>query len=316
MAGTIKTISDRSEFDRIFYDNFPNNDVFLKTSNGNLKIAFLGYSDGQVAFRIPYIKSMPDTALVFTRKNEMTIYAEIRTIEKQEAEVFVFTPKRMQIIFASRREDRTPAAGKEGKSLLFITNIASDFNLFDCISLEKKKVEIIKERVLTDLKKMSQFANVYFCNEDAGDQRMRYFKENSGAPLVITHIDQKPPAGKEASHAFYKEFIFSKEQFSMRRHSLVSEITVPVLYHGMIPFGFIQIKGTAPLNPSYVQILQRAALLSEQMMVKGGVMKDICTERLLVADLSRLGNGIVFKDRKYIKFFKEKNAVFYEMILP
>ena len=95
MAGTIKTVTDRSEFDSIFYDNFPNNDVFLKTSTGNMKISFLGYTGGQVAFRIPYIKSMPLTALVFTRRNEVTIYAEIRTIEKQEAEVFVFAPVRM-----------------------------------------------------------------------------------------------------------------------------------------------------------------------------------------------------------------------------
>ena len=117
MAGTIQTITDRSAFDRIFYDNFSGGEIFLKTSNGNLKIAFLGYTSGQIAFRIPYIKSMPDTALIFARRADTTIYVELKTVEKQEAEVFIFSPIKVQIILASRSEHRASVGGAgEGKT--------------------------------------------------------------------------------------------------------------------------------------------------------------------------------------------------------
>ena len=316
MSGTIETITDRSAFEKIFYENFSSGDLFLKTSNGNLKIAFLGYTDGQIAFRIPYIKSMPDTALVFARREETTVYIEIKTVEKQESDVFIFTPLKVQVIYSSRREDRMSVGNQAGaKSLLFVTNAASDFNLYDSISLEKKKMLIIKDKILSDLKKIFTDVVVYFCSEDIGDPRMRYFRENANAPILIANID-KPEPGKEAVHAFYKEFIYSKEQYNMKRKGLISEISVPVLYKGMIPFGFIQINSSVTLDPSYLQILLRVASLSDQMTARGGIFKGICTDRLLVSDVSRGGIGIVFKDRKYIRFFKENGTVSFDLTLP
>jgi hypothetical protein len=51
------------------------------------------------------------------------------------------------------------------------------------------------------------------------------------------------------------------------------------------------------------------------MMVKGGIIRDVCAEKLLVSDISQNGTGIVFKDRKFVRFFKEKCTVSYDLIL-
>jgi hypothetical protein len=316
MAGTIQTITDKSAFESIFYQNFSGGDMFLKTSNGNLKIAFLGYTDGQIAFRIPYIKSMPETALVFARKDETTVYAEIKTIEKQEADVFIFSPIKVQIIFGARRENRAPVAGTgEGKNLLFVSHIASEFNLFDSVSIEKKKTEFIRDKVLSDLNKIFPNVSVHFCAEESGDSRMRFFNENGNRPIFISDISKPPQDGDKTDYAYYKEFIYAKEQFNMKRKNLISEVSVPILYRGMIPFGYITVNNTVTLDQSCIQILKRAAVLSEQMMIRGGVIRDICDERLLVSDISRGGIGIVFRDRKFVRFFKEKRTASFDLIL-
>ena len=314
MTGTIQTITDRSAFDRIFYDNLPGGDIFLKTSNGNLKIAFMGYTGGQIAFRIPYIKSMPDTALVFARRTETTIYVELKTIEKQEAEVFVFSPIKVQLIHAARTEGRAAVSG-EGKNLMFISRIASDFNLSDSVALEKKKTAFVRDKVLSDLKKIFPDVIVHFSSEEMFDQRTIFFNEHANQPIYIEDITKPPAADPSGMFAFYREFIYSKEQFNMKRRGFISEISVPILYRGMIPFGFITVYSTATLNPSAIQILTRAAALSAQMMVKGGVIREVCMERLLVSDISRGGIGIVFRDRKFVRYFKEKRTASFDLIL-
>lgn len=316
MTGTIQTITDRSAFDRIFYDNFQGGDIFLKTSNGNLKIAFLGYTAGQIAFRIPYIKSMPDTALIFARRAETTIYVELKTIEKQEAEVFVFSPIKVQLIHAARTESRAAVSGSgEGKNLMFISRIASDFNLSDSVALEKKKTAFVRDKVLSDLRKIFPDVNVHFSSEEMFDQRTIFFNEHANQPIYIEDITKPPASDPSGMYAFYREFIYSKEQFNMKRRGFISEISVPILYRGMIPFGFITVYSTATLNPSAIQILTRAASLSAQMMVKGGVIREVCMERLLVSDISRGGIGIVFRDRKYVRYFKEKRTASFDLLL-
>ena len=52
MAELIKTITDKSLFEKIFYKFFFKNNVFLKTKSGDLKIDFFGYTDGMAALKI------------------------------------------------------------------------------------------------------------------------------------------------------------------------------------------------------------------------------------------------------------------------
>ncbi|MCX8125453.1 MAG: hypothetical protein N3F66_14995, partial [Spirochaetes bacterium] len=67
MAEQIRTITDKVQFPRIFSLFFYNNDVFLRTASGDLKITFMGFADGTAAFKIPYIKNMPDSCIIITR---------------------------------------------------------------------------------------------------------------------------------------------------------------------------------------------------------------------------------------------------------
>jgi hypothetical protein len=314
MAGSIETITEQSRFDAIFRDSIARSDVFLKTSNGNLKIRFMGYTEGQVAFRIPYIKTMPERALVFARTGEATNYIELKSIDKQENEIFTFSPVKIQVIHDARGEDRAKTADGQ-KNLVFITNLTSDFLLYDCIKRDKKKIEFLRDRILSDLKKVFSDVKVFFCPEESGDQRMRFFNETINQPIHITDISKPSEKGKESQFAFYRENIYLKEQFNMKRKGLISEICVPVLFKKLIPIGYIQVNNTIPFSDPYISVLRRAADLAAQMVMKASIFTEICTEKLLVADISRSGIGFVFRDRKFMKFFKEKNLSCFDLIL-
>jgi hypothetical protein len=315
MTGSIETVSDRERFPDIFNNYIARGDVHLRTSNGNLRIRFLGYNNGQVAFKIPYIKSMPETALVFARISEVTAYIELKSIEKQEDDVFVFSPIKVQLIHAARKEERSQPDGAH-KTLLFVSNVTSDFLLFDCIRRDRKKVDLIRDKILSDLKKLFTEVKVHFVHEETGDPRMRYFFETKNQPIFIPNIAERPGPAEAERYTFYRESIYAKEQFNMKRKGLISELAVPILYKGKIPFGYLQVNNSVPINESYIQIMTRAADLASQLMIKSGIFNDMCADRLLVADISKNGIGIVFRDRKFIRYFKEKRLSVLDLTLP
>ena len=313
MAGSIETVTEQSRFDEIFRESVAKSDVFMKTSDGNLKIKYMGYAEGHVALRIPFIKTMPDRTLVFTRTGEVTNYIELKTIDKQENEIFTFAPVKIQIIHNARQEDRAKTEGGQ-KNLVFVTNLTSDFLLYDCIKREKKKIEFLRDRILADLKKVFTDVKILFCADDSGDQRMRFFNDTMNQPIHIMDITKPPRAGNESQFAFYRENIYLKEQFNMKRKGVISEICVPILFRKLIPTGYIQINNTIPFSDPYISVLRRAADLASQMLIKSSIFTDICTDKFLVADISRSGIGLVFRDRKYIKFFKENNLACFDLI--
>jgi hypothetical protein len=198
MAELIKTITDKSLFEKIFYKFFLKKDVFLKTKNGDLKIEFFGYTDGMAALRIPYLKNMYESCLIFTRNESYTIYANLKLVEKQEDDSYIFIPIKFQIISTMRREDRKIVdIGGEGKNIIYITSVISDFIIQNSLAMENKKVDHVKEIVRFDLEKQFKHVRIFFCNEGMTDVRMKYFYENK-TPYLISDINKKESAKDES----------------------------------------------------------------------------------------------------------------------
>jgi hypothetical protein len=316
MTGSIETITDQVRLGEIFNTIVMSSDVYMRTSSGSLKIKFLGYNSGQIAFRVPFIKTMPDTALIFARQKETTIYAEMKTVEKQEDDVFIFTPVKVQLFHTGRQEGRANVSQSDSqKNLIYVNNFISDFQLFDCIKRDKRRIETLRDKLLTDMKKIFTEVKIHFNSEEGVDARMRFFYDYANNPVYLANINQPPPAGLENKMAFYREQIYLKEQFNMKRKGLISEIAVPILFRNFIPVGYIQINNTVPISESYVPILRRAADLAALAMEKMKIFTEVCPDKLLVSDLSRSGLGIVFRDRKYIRFFKEKGVASFDLQL-
>ncbi|MGV7929208.1 MAG: hypothetical protein AB2L13_09920 [Spirochaetota bacterium] len=315
MAELIKTITDKSLFEKIFYKFFFKNNVFLKTKSGDLKIEFFGYTDGMAALKIPYLKNMYESCLIFTRNESYTIYANLKLVEKQEDDSYIFIPVKFQIISAMRREDRKIVdIGGQGKNIIYVTSVISDFIIQNSLAMESKKVDHVKEIVRFDLEKQFKQVRIFFCNEGMTDIRMKYFYENK-TPFLVSDINKKELAKDEALFNYYINNIYGKDYQLINRKNLISEVSVPILYKARIPYGYIQCNGAAPLSESALLIVKRMAIVVEELFNKYKVF-PVSDERLLVSDVSKKGVGIVFKERRFIRYFKENSYVYFDLNLP
>jgi len=315
MPDLIKTITEKNQFENIFYKFFFKNNIFLKTKNGDLKIEFLGYTDGLVAFKVPFIKNMTDTCLILTRTQEYTIYANLKFVEKQEDNAHIFIPIRFQVISAVRREDRKSVEiSGEDKRIIYISRVISDFIIQNSLAMESKRVDDVKETVRFYLSKQFKHIKIYFCNEGMSDPRMKYFYDNK-KPLLIYNINKTAATKDEEQYNFFINEIYSKDYYLINRKNLISEISVPVLYKTKIPYGYIQVNNDSVMNDSAFTFVKKMAIVVEEQFAKYKVF-PVSEEKLLISDVSKTGLGIVFRERRMVRYFKEGSFAYFDIILP
>jgi hypothetical protein len=312
MSGSIRTITDEKEYQELFNRHFLQGVVFLKAVNGNLKIAFYGYTQGIVALKIPYLKNMPESCLIFSRIGSITTYVQLKYIQKREDEVYLFKPLKMQSISVERREGRTVLEENE-KSLIFLTDIITDFDIEKTIALESRKTDRIRNMIISEIQPMFQRIKVYFCNEGMSDPRMKYFYK-LGRPYLIKDFND-PAMRTNPEYRNFVENILSRDYNLINRKNLISEISVPVAYKNAIPFGYIQVNNTAPVVDASMDLMRKLSATASELFIKDRIFAP-SQEKLLISDISKTGLGIVFKDRTLIRFFKEKSYVHFNLILP
>ncbi|HDP80379.1 MAG TPA: hypothetical protein ENN21_06005 [Spirochaetes bacterium] len=315
MAQIIKTITDKGLFDKIFYKFFMSGDVFLKTKNGDLKTKFLGYTDGMAALNIPFVKNMYDQCLVFTRSEQYTVYVHLKLMEKQEDDSYIFIPVKFQIISVARKEDRKIVdIGGSGKSVIFATNVLSDFIIQNSLAMEMKKVDRVKEIVKFDAEKQFKQVKIYFSNEGMSDPRMKHFYE-SKTPFIIPDVTKKETVKSEEEYNFYVNNIYGKDYSLSNRKQLISEVSVPILFKTKIPYGYIQVNHSTQLGDPAMVTVKRMAMLVEELFNKYKLF-PVNTDRLIISDVSKRGIGIVFRERRFIRYFKENSYVYFDIMLP
>lgn len=310
MPSSIQTITDMKQCGELFVSYFSKGDIFLKTSNGNFKIAYVAYSSDQVALKIPLIKKMPAQCIVFCRLPGQTIYAQLVFDSAKGEDIYLFHSMKMQVITAGRAEERV--AVQSSKNLIFITKVISDFIIEKTLTFEARKCELIKLALFNSLDQSVQHKKYYQINEGMSDPRMRYFYDRKGAYVIpnIYDLDKN-----DQFHKHYHDEIFLKDYFLINRKQFVAEAAAPVLYKGAIPFAYLQVNHVVPLGSEIVDILNRLAHQAEKMFMQQAVFKTL-DENLLVSDISKSGIGIVFKERSYIRYFQEKSYIHFEILLP
>jgi hypothetical protein len=313
MSEQIKTITEREQFQDIFNKYFMNKEVFLKTKSGDLKITFMGYSDGLVAFKIPYVKNVYDTCLIFTKEKNNIIYANLKISEKQQ-DSYVFIPLKFQIISIAQKEQRKEIGGVGGRSILYITHMISDFIIENCLSIDSKKVDKVRELIKTDVGKKFNHIKVYFCNESSSDQRMKFFFEEK-TPLFIPDFNIKKPDEGDRLFNYFFNNIYLKDYFLVNRKTYISEISVPILYKTKIPYGYVQVNNEGKLEESAFNLIKRVAISIDETFNKYKIFPQ-SDDRILVSDVSKSGIGIVFKERRLIRYFKERSLAYFDIILP
>ncbi len=315
MSKQIKTITDKNIFEQICNKFFKDNNVYLKTQNGDLAIKFFGYSDGIAAFKVPYIKNITENCLIFVRRGSDTIHAHVKFHDKQEDDMFLFYVENFQIINIERREERKSVEGegsKEGKEIIFVTNVISDFIIQNTLGIHVKKVDSIKETIKYEVGNAFQKIKIFFCNEGASDVRMKYFQD-AREVIFIPNIQDKETGNKKLN--FYVNNIYGRDYSLQNKRELISEISVPLMYKMKLPYGYIQANHSVQLTESSLSIVKRIAIMIDEMFNRDKIFPQ-SNDKFLVSNLAKSGFGIVFKDRKFIRYFKEDCHVYLDVLLP
>ena len=312
---TFSASDNAARVKEIFNRYFSGRLAFIKSGNGNLNVKYFGYTAGMVAFRIQSAKKFFDECLIFTKYNEYLIYAYLKFAEKQEDTLYLFRPIKVQIIFSKRRENRRKIEFEnESKEVVYISNVLPDFIINNSLALTQKQMDLIKETVVFDLKNLFDYNRIFMINEKANDPRMNYFLEDK-TPIVIANLKTKPQKNHEKMFNHYTSHIYPEDFYLSQRKNLISEISVPVLYEALLPYGYIQVNNTTLLTEPGVAGVKRMALILENLIKKNKVF-PVSAERLLVSDVSMHGIGIVFNERKFIRNFKDGSQVYLKLLLP
>jgi len=313
MADLIKTVTDKSQFQFLLDNFFSGNPVYIKTSNGSLNLQYLGYSDGNVAFRIPLVKSLPENVVVFTRYKTNNIYLSMKHVERNE-DTFIFIPIKFQIISESRKEDRKLVGIEGGKSIIYMNNLISDYNIERSLSTAQKKIDKIKEIAEFELKKKFDYFKIVFMHEAKADNRLKHIL-NTSKPIYMSNLNVDPEQDKEEEYNFYVNTIYKGDISLSSRNRYISEATVPVMYNKIIPYGYLQVNSSQPLSDGMFEVCRRMAIVIDQLLIKNKLFSPM-EERFLVADLSKNGMGFVFREKRHIRNFQEKGKICFDIMLP
>ena len=314
-----ETYTDISSFQEIF-KKFSEGQSYIKTQKFRMKVDFIGYSEGIVTIKIPKIKSIPESCWFYTRDtNDKTIISIIKFIKKEQDDLFLFRPTKIQIVTSTRTEERKKIGldSKNGniKQAIYISNIMTDFIIKDNLSVNKKKTQNIKDIVQTKLGKAFNHINIYFVHEGL-NERMKYFREDI-SPIFIENLKDINQDKNENGHVInnYVNNIYPEDNFLMKSPEFISEISVPILFKTKIPYGFIQVNNTSPLKESHLSVIKKMAISLEEVLQKKDVFVQ-SEEKLPVWDVSKGGISIVFKEKRLFKFFKENSLIYFDLFLP
>lgn len=313
MADLIKTVTDKAQFQFLLDNFFSGNPVYIKTSSGSLNLQYLGYSDGNVAFRIPLVKSLPENVVVFTRYKTNNIYLSMKHIERNE-DTFIFIPVKFQIISESRKEDRKLVGIEGGKSIIYMNNLISDYNIERALSTAEKKIDKIKEMAEFELKKKFDHFKIVFMHEAKADTRLKHVL-STAKHIFMPNLNVEPEPGKDEDYNFYVNTIYKNDISLSSRNKYIAEATVPILYNNIIPYGYLQVNSAQPLSDGMFEVCRRMAIVIDQLLIKNKLFIPM-EERFLVADLSKNGMGFVFREKRHIRNFQENGKISFDIMLP
>lgn len=313
MADQIKTVTDKGQFQFILDNFFKDHQVFIKTNSGSISLQYLGYSEGNVAFRIPHVKSIPENVVVFTRHKDHTIYLSMRHVERSE-DTFVFIPIKFQILSESRKEDRKLVHIEGGKSIIYMNNLINDYIIERGLSTADKKIDKIKEIAEFELKKKFDHVKIVFIHEAKSDIRLKHVLTVSKT-IFISNLNVNPDPGSEEDFNYYINNIYKADISLSSRNQYVSEVTVPIFYNGLIPYGYIQVNSSLPISDGMAEVCRRMSIVVDQLLKKNAIFFPLET-KFLVADLSTNGIGFVFREKKFLRYFQENSKVSFDIMLP
>jgi len=312
-------ITDKEAIYDIFKTRFAAGKIFIKTPEINIQAESFSFDNGLITVSAPDLTEKTKKVIFYVRYNEEVIFSHADLKFKNETGSLVYEPLTIQILPVPRREERRNVAQADVSvsSAIFITNIISDFTIHECLNLSRRKAEMIKDELLKKLHDIYPDSDIIFLNDKVKDTRMFFFNKKR-KPYFIKNLKDLDDTGKvnnDEDLKYYKTFIFQNDLFD-NKAKVVSEICVPILYKLMMPFGYVKTASQHELNEEDFSVIRKFGMSASTVFTNDKQIIKSSDEKIAVTDLSAGGLGIFFKEKTFIKHFKENSLIIFTIFLP
>ncbi len=319
MGSEALKIIDKKQIEEIFLTRFKIGKIFIKTSDINIQVESFSFDNGEISVTLPEVTENVKSVLFYMRESEDVIFSHAVLKSKNETGSLVYEPLDIQILQIPRKEERKSvgSSDKPDTAPIYLSNIISDFTIHECLELSKRKVTLIKEELLKKLLTIYPDSEITFLNEKSKDPRMLYFGKKR-KPYFIRNIkdfDKPEKLNEDEDLKYYHSYIFEKNSLD-NRAKILSEISVPLLYKMMMPFGYVKTASLAELTDEDYSVIRKFGMSASTVYTNDKQIIISSDDRIAVTDLSMSGLGIFFKDKVLIKHFKENSLIVFTIYLP
>lgn len=309
MNPEVKKITDRNIIYDFLKKLFTRKPVFLKTGNLNIETTSFVFNEDGVIFTINETVAEDNVNLYIRNGNELLI-ARTMIVSRSGHEHKCMVSE-MLLMNIPRKEERVNAAVSNEGGNVYISNIISDFTLKENFEDNKRKILALKDDLEEKLGKKYDRVKVFAVSEQKNDLRMNYFlKERK--PYFIKDVTQR--CDDDPQYKFYVNNIYSEEHEANRK--MISEIAVPFLYRYMMPFGYLRVNGHKALTDDDYSSIKKTGMSISTFFTNDKSIIKSSSDRIYITDLSMTGLGVIFKERIFIKHFREESLVIFTVYMP
>lgn len=308
----IRHITDRNELLVIFNNLFAEQPVMLKTQGMNIKADCIKIENNRIYISLPDPDQKLQASAIFTRHNDEIYFTHIIP-HGHDGDLLIFEPEGIQIFKATRKEERKTTDEKSGKKAL-ITNIISTPVVEESFRHNRSRAEWVRSEITGKFEGRFEHIRVFFAGDRKPDSRMKWITQER-KPVFIPAIKTKQEGADSEEYSRYMNEIYYPDPL-FKESSFNSEIIIPLLYRGMMPFGYIQINHFEILPEEALTYSKRMGLAFSESVSKDMLLFKPSEDKMMLTDLSQSGVGILFRERALIRHFKEDESLVFTVHMP
>ncbi len=192
-----------------------------------------------------------------------------------------------------------------------VSGITSLQEIGEVVKLNHRAITSLKEALEQQLSGKFAAVNIHIYSGGIINRRLEFL---SALPRVIFYNKGQPPKSSDYfPHDDFENKIFGHDRNIMP--DIQSEITVPIVYKGKLPFGYVQVNSLKPLSEGVVRAIKKLAINLEYKIRKLPAAWEVNIDGNII-DLSAVGLSFDFAVRDHAKHFHPQKSVFLNMTMP
>jgi hypothetical protein len=312
MQQTCKTIADESQYEKVFSTYYQGRDLVVRDGDGTIQARFHSFKKGFIILSIAGPFETSRQCIIYAKIEETIISTRITLHKQISPELYAFIPGMVQIHSPLNEGPCVPDEPAPPAAILAV-ELLSETSIIEILNQQKRTLDNLKAQISERLSGSFDFVRIRFINESTIDARMNYFGDTI-EPIIIDDVSGKYEQGDGEMVRIYRDQIYPADR-EMQTGQYQSEISVPILYRALFPFGYIQVnKREAVIDEKARSAVRKIGASVSNQFVSNRIFTPR-EESFSVENITKESLDIILTDRKHVKLFKERDRLLCTIVL-